>query len=184
MLHKQRKSSASSTPSRSLMSASQPAGHPANPSLPEHEAEPRGKPLYFHGIWLRWVVMTGVGWASVSHANPCSSVVAVNGDGPPARYRYMTASALLCSAAAAAAFAGKAQGSSLCSGTSRLVSSARNTPFNLRWHAVQRKVARACPIQIIRLLLLPPTPHVPMSPEAISRHRVNLRASSGATRRG
>lgn len=55
-------------------SVSQPASQSSShPSLPEHEAEPRGS----HCAWLRCMLVMGVVWAKVSHANPCSSIVAV-----------------------------------------------------------------------------------------------------------
>ncbi|KAH8769949.1 hypothetical protein F5883DRAFT_552490 [Diaporthe sp. PMI_573] len=48
----------------------------------------------------------------------------------------------------------------LCSGTIRLVSSARNMPFTLRWDAVQHRVRELVHFRSSELLLLPPT-HVP-----------------------
>lgn len=48
--------------------------------------------------------------------------------------------------------------SSLCSGTSRLVSSASNTPFNLRWHAVQRRLRELVQFRSSDCFSCPPPP--------------------------
>lgn len=126
------------------------------------------------------MVIVGVGWANVSHANPCSSVVAVNCDGLRPRYRYMTACLLCC---CLSRYSGR-----------QPVQRYESPRFICTQHAFQppmarcaAQVARACPIQIIRLLLLPPTPMSPCprrpSPDTASTFALAQGQQEGDKRR-